>query len=84
MSAVDPQGQMVYGDEGFPFSGLLLGTNDGGEMVYGNSGFPFIYLFPSGTPPSSNIKTINNLAYANIKTVNGLAIASMKSFNGLT
>lgn len=33
--------------------------------------------------PTSNIKTINGLAYASIKTVNGFAIASVKTFNGL-
>jgi hypothetical protein len=32
---------------------------------------------------SSNIKTINGLAYASVKTVNGLAIASVKTVNGL-
>lgn len=32
---------------------------------------------------TSNIKTINGLAYASVKTVNGLAIASVKSINGL-
>lgn len=84
MAIVDPNGQMVYGDGGFPFSGILLGTNDGGEMVFGSGGFPFNYIFPTSTPPSSNIKTINSLVYANIKTVNGLAIASMKNFNGLS
>jgi hypothetical protein len=32
---------------------------------------------------TTNIKTINGLAYASVKTVNGLAIASVKTVNGL-
>lgn len=35
-------------------------------------------------PPTTNIKTLDGLAYASTKTVNGLAIASVKSVNGLT
>lgn len=33
---------------------------------------------------TTNIKTINGLAYASIKTVNGLAIASIKTVKGLS
>ena len=84
MAATNPSGQMVYGDKGFPFSGILLGTNDGGQMVFGDGGFPFVYLFPAGAPPATNIGTFNGLAYASFSQVNGLAKSSIGTINGLT
>lgn len=43
-----------------------------------NSGSGLAYPFST-----TNIKTINGLAYASVKNVNGLAIASVKNINGL-
>ena len=84
MSASNPNGEMQFWDNGFPFGGVQFGTNDAGEMQFWDNGFPNVYQFPSGgPPPSSNIKTKNGLAYASIKTINGLALASVKSANGL-
>jgi len=33
--------------------------------------------------PTTDIKSVNGLAYASLKSKNGLAKASVKSFNGL-
>ena len=83
MAASNPQGEMVFGDNGFPFQGILFGSRDAGEMVFGSNGFPFQYQFPPAAGGSS-IKTFLGLARASTKTVNGLALASLKTFNGLT
>lgn len=84
MAASNPQGQMQFWDNGFPFGGIQLGTNDTGEMQFWDNGFPSGYQFPTVAPPSSDIKTFNGLAYASTKTKNGLAVASIKTVNGLS
>ena len=84
MASSNPQGQMAFWDNGFPFDGVQLGTNDAGTMQFWDNGFPNVYQFPSGgPPPSTSIKTFNGLAYASTKTKNGLAVASIKTANGL-
>jgi len=81
--AVNPNGEMVYFDGGFPFSGIRKTGNDAGEMQFWDSGFPMTYIFPPAAA-TSNIKTINGTAIASVKTVSGLALASVKTFNGVT
>ncbi len=83
MAASNPNGQMTFGFNGFPFPGLQLGTNDGGQMTFGESGFTFGYLFPAGPPPSTNIGTFNGLIYSNSATVNELVRANIATINGL-
>ena len=48
--ASDPQGQMQFWDNGFPFSGIELGSNDAGQMQFWDNGFPMVYQFPVSTP----------------------------------
>lgn len=49
MAAVNPQGDMQYWNEGFPFGGVKKGTLNEGEMQYWDNGFPIIYNYPAST-----------------------------------
>lgn len=46
MSAVNPNGEMLYWDEGYPFGAVLQGTNNNSEMLFWDSGFPLTYFIP--------------------------------------
>lgn len=54
--AVNPSGEMQYWDNGFPFGGVLLGSNDAGEMQFWDNGFPIVYQIPvsAAIPPIPN------------------------------
>jgi len=45
MAATDPQGQMQFWGEGFPYNGIK-NANDGGQMQFWGEGFPFNFIFP--------------------------------------
>ena len=79
--ATDPQGEMQFWENGFPFGGVNNGVVTPGEMQFWGDGFPFGYFFTSTT---TGIKTINGLAYASVKTYNGMAMSSIKTINGLS
>lgn len=83
MAASNPQGQMQFWDNGFPFQGVKLGSQDTGQMQFWDNGFPMQFQFPPA-PGGSLIKTWLGLANASTKTKNGLANASIKTDNGLT
>lgn len=82
MASSNPNGEMQFWDNGFPFGGVKLGTNDAGEMQFWDNGFPMIYMFPPAAG-GSLVKTWDGLANASIKTFEGLANASTKTVNGL-
>lgn len=83
MAAVNPNGEMQYWDSGFPFQGVLKGTNNVGEMQFWDSGFPQNNYIPQSAS-ASQIKTIMGLDIASVKTIMGLPIASVKTLQGLT
>lgn len=83
MAASNPNGEMQFWNNGFPFVGIKLGTNDSGEMQFWNNGFPNPYIFPT-VSSGAQVKSINGLVLSNIKTINGVPIASIKTFNNVS
>lgn len=55
MAATDPQGQMQFWDNGFPFGGVKLGSNNAGQMQFWDSGFPYTFQFPDSGILSINV-----------------------------
>lgn len=52
-------------------------------MSYSKDGTPWWGVPDGSSSPSSDIATVNGLAYANIATFNGLSMASIGTINGL-
>lgn len=68
-----------------PAGSNTLNFNFAGGTGGGNPILDIVTVsFAPFVAPTTNIKSINGLAYASIKNVNGLATASMKNFNGLS
>jgi hypothetical protein len=57
MAIQNPQGEMQYWDNGFPFQGVKLGTNDAGEMQFWDNGFPYQFIFPASSPPPATVNS---------------------------
>lgn len=47
MAAQNPNGEMLYWDEGAPFEGVKQGSIVNTEMLYWDSGFPMVYYIPN-------------------------------------
>lgn len=47
MAASNPQGEMQFWFNGFPYQGIKNGILDGGEMQFWDAGFPYQYSFPA-------------------------------------
>ena len=58
-------------------------TIDAIQFYRFNGSYLTYWDFISPDYSSTEIKSVNGLAYASIKSINGLAIASIKNFNGL-
>jgi len=56
----------------------ILTSGEVSSLYNGGSGLQYPFT------PTSNIKSINGVAYANIKSVNGVAISNIKSINNLS
>ena len=46
MAASDPQGQMRFWRNGFPFGGILRSAYDAGQMRFWANGFPLGFIGP--------------------------------------